>query len=140
VFLNAIIERHSIRPAVPTPFDGHSRIALDAYVARLAKYAESPETISPGIFPAALCYVERFLGMNPGVPLTRRNVHRLLLACVVVAIKFFEDRFYKLEFYARVGGVKKGEMTALQNAILSMIDFRLDIAPEEYARYEAQLR
>ncbi|KIM26324.1 hypothetical protein M408DRAFT_53734, partial [Serendipita vermifera MAFF 305830] len=67
------------------------------------------------------------------------NVHRLVIAGVTVASKFFSDVFYTNSRYAKVGGLPQGELNALELQFLLLNDFALVIPPEELARYAAQL-
>ena len=61
------------------------------------------------------------------VYLTPLNVHRMFLACFVVAVKYWSDHFYNNRAYGRVGGVRSEEMTSLELATLIWLDFRLGV-------------
>ncbi|KAK9451516.1 cyclin-domain-containing protein [Limtongia smithiae] len=63
------------------------------------------------------------------------NVHRLVIAGVTVASKFFSDVFYKNSRYAKVGGLPLEELNHLELQFLLLCDFRLAIPLEELQRY-----
>eukprot|EP01105_Mastigella_eilhardi_P019026 TRINITY_DN445_c0_g1_i1.p1 TRINITY_DN445_c0_g1~~TRINITY_DN445_c0_g1_i1.p1 ORF type:complete len:245 (+),score=106.46 TRINITY_DN445_c0_g1_i1:33-737(+) len=114
-------------------------VSLRAYLVRLAQYSGA----QVNTVVAALAYVDRLVEMHSGGPapflITDANVHRVVLACLVIALKFFEDHFYTNAFYARVGGVPVEELNALEVALLSMLQFSLFITPELYQQYEQAL-
>lgn len=52
------------------------------------------------------------------------NIHRLLIAGVTVASKFFSDVFYTNSRYAKVGGLPQSELNQLELQFLLLNDFR----------------
>lgn len=52
------------------------------------------------------------------------NIHRLLIAGVTVASKFFSDVFYTNSRYAKVGGLPQTELNQLELHFLLLNDFR----------------
>lgn len=67
------------------------------------------------------------------------NVHRLVIAGVTVASKFFSDVFYTNSRYAKVGGLPLQELNQLELQFLLLNDFRLVIRGDEMQRYAEQL-
>ncbi|KAM0755287.1 cyclin-related 2, partial [Meredithblackwellia eburnea MCA 4105] len=63
------------------------------------------------------------------------NVHRLVIAGVTVASKFFSDVFYTNSRYAKVGGLPLHELNQLELQFLLLNDFRLMIPVDELQRY-----
>ncbi|KAG8918356.1 hypothetical protein FRC00_012576, partial [Tulasnella sp. 408] len=63
------------------------------------------------------------------------NIHRLIIAGVTVASKFFSDVFYTNSRYAKVGGLPTQELNKLELQFLLLNDFRLAIPPEELQHY-----
>jgi len=68
------------------------------------------------------------------------NVHRLVIAGVTVASKFFSDVFYTNSRYAKVGGLPQTELNQLELQFLLLNDFRLSISVDEFQRYAKQLQ
>lgn len=67
------------------------------------------------------------------------NIHRLIIAGVTVASKFFSDVFYTNSRYAKVGGLPTQELNKLELQFLLLNDFRLAISPEELQHYFERL-
>lgn len=63
------------------------------------------------------------------------NIHRLIIAGITVASKFFSDIFYKNSRYAKVGGLPLEELNHLELQFLLLTDFKLMIQIEELQRY-----
>ncbi|PWZ02236.1 cyclin-domain-containing protein [Testicularia cyperi] len=74
-----------------------------------------------------------------GFAIDSYNVHRLVIAGVTVASKFFSDVFYTNSRYAKVGGLPPHELNQLELQFLLLNDFRLTIPLEEMQRYADQL-
>eukprot|EP01135_Chromosphaera_perkinsii_P002961 Nk52_evm72s230 gene=Nk52_evmTU72s230 len=140
---------------VLTKFDANKRpnISILQYLERIAKYAPC----STQCFIIALIYLDRIIyakdktkakGGNEGVKtgtdcgeimLTSLNVHRLLITSIMTAAKYFDDNYYKNQFYARVGGVPNNELNTLELEFLFMLDFNLHITELEYEKYKLKL-
>mmetsp|Transcript_101925 Transcript_101925/g.263423 ORF Transcript_101925/g.263423 Transcript_101925/m.263423 type:complete len:450 (-) Transcript_101925:104-1453(-) len=111
-------------------------IGISAYLLRLS----ATFRCSDATFIAALIVVDRLLGYDGGrLPLTMRNVHRLFLGSLVVAVKYHEDLVYTNSHYAKSGGVRLREVNRLERTLLTALDFDLGVSPETYRLYEATL-
>lgn len=127
-------------PRMCSPFDGTRAPSypLVRYVYRIARYA----AVSPSCFVLALIYIDRIIASRQrSFVLSELNVHRMLMACLVVATKFWSDFFYGNDYYGRVGGVSSREMGVLEATVLVWLDFRLvlhgDRFLEEYNALQA---
>jgi hypothetical protein len=69
-----------------------------------------------------------------GFAIDSYNVHRLVIAGVTVASKFFSDVFYTNSRYAKVGGLPVHELNQLELQFLLLNDFRLVVPLEEMQR------
>ncbi|KAF2749266.1 cyclin-domain-containing protein, partial [Sporormia fimetaria CBS 119925] len=67
------------------------------------------------------------------------NIHRLVIAGVTCASKFFSDVFYTNSRYAKVGGLPLVELNHLELQFLLLNDFRLAIPLEEMEAYGTML-
>ncbi|KAF2671284.1 cyclin-domain-containing protein [Microthyrium microscopicum] len=67
------------------------------------------------------------------------NVHRLVIAGVTCASKFFSDIFYTNSRYAKVGGLPLAELNHLELQFLLLNDFRLAVPLEEMEAYGTML-
>ncbi|OQO13123.1 hypothetical protein B0A48_02587 [Cryoendolithus antarcticus] len=67
------------------------------------------------------------------------NIHRLVIAGVTCASKFFSDIFYTNSRYAKVGGLPLNELNHLELQFLLLNDFRLSVPVEEIDAYGTML-
>ncbi|KAF8591552.1 cyclin-domain-containing protein [Ramaria rubella] len=116
-------------------------ITLEAYLLRILKYCPTTNEV----FLSLLVYFDRmsklaFDATGKGFAIDSFNVHRLVIAGVTVASKFFSDVFYTNSRYAKVGGLPQSELNQLELQFLLLNDFRLSIATEEMQRYAEQLQ
>jgi len=138
--LNQLIARNDKMPINP---EGMTRfhafkppsITVQNYLNRVVKYV----ACSTECFIMALIYIDRIIQRNTYFIITSLNVHRLLITSVMLAMKFFEDSYYTNAYYAKVGGVSCSEMNLLELDFLFLIDFSLNVSPELFNRYRAEL-
>lgn len=119
----------------PTTFDSSSvpSVSVASYLRRLGTYAHC----SPSCYVAMLIYLDRYL-TNVG-PLTPRNAHRLVLAGLSLAVKYWEDYHYDQEYFAYIGGVKAQHLTKLEIAMMKSLNFELHISPAQFEIYNDNL-
>jgi PHO85 cyclin-6/7 len=91
---------------LPSPSSFHARniptISIESYLLRILKYCPTTNEV----FLSLLVYFDRMSAesgsMAPGFAIDSYNVHRLIIAGVTVASKFFSDVFYLNSRYAKV--------------------------------------
>ncbi|KEP51762.1 cyclin-domain protein [Rhizoctonia solani 123E] len=122
-------------------------ISIEQYLLRILKYCPTTNEVFLGL----LVYFDRMSKLAtecaaPQSPAPHRtltidsyNIHRLLIAGVTVASKFFSDVFYTNSRYAKVGGLPQSELNQLELQFLLLNDFRLSIPIDEMQRYAEQL-
>jgi len=62
-------------------------------------------------------------------------VHRLILTSILVAVKFFDDKYYSNAFFGKVGGVSSKEVNRLEISFLRGIQFHLFVDTNVYKQY-----
>ncbi|BFZ57796.1 cyclin-like protein interacting with PHO85 [Savitreella phatthalungensis] len=111
-------------------------ISIQAYLMRILKYCP----MSSDIFLCLLVYFDRLSrASTTHFAVDSFNVHRLVIAGIVVASKFCSDVFYTNSRYAKVGGLPLAELNHLEFQFLLMNDFRLLVPLEDLQRYADQL-
>ena len=105
-------------------------ISINDYLLRLANYSK----ISDSTLVFILIYIDR-LCHKYNFKINNYNIYKLLLASMVVAIKFNEDEFYTSEFYGQLGGISKIEMNNLEYEFATMINFNLFIKEDLFYQY-----
>ncbi|KZT51371.1 cyclin-related 2, partial [Calocera cornea HHB12733] len=111
-------------------------ITIEAYLLRILKYCPAPNDV----FLSLLVYFDRMSKLaldstGKGFAIDSYNVHRLIIAGVTVASKFWSDVFYTNSRYAKVGGLPQTELNSLELQFLLLNDFHLHITIEEMQSY-----
>lgn len=106
-------------------------ISVAEYLQRMLKYMYC----SDECYVLALIYLDRIRERAAWLEINSRSIHRLFLTGVVVAAKFFEDKYYKNSYYCRVGGITNQELNSLEHHFLRYLEFNLYVSQEEYTRY-----
>uniref|UniRef100_A0ACD5UUX8 Uncharacterized protein n=1 Tax=Avena sativa TaxID=4498 RepID=A0ACD5UUX8_AVESA len=114
---------------------GAPRIGVAQYLERVHRYAG----LEPECYVVAYAYVDRAAHRRPAAAVASRNVHRLLLACLLVASKVLDDFHHDNAFFARVGGVSNAEMNKLELELLTVLDFEVMLSRRLYDFYHAHL-
>ena len=66
-------------------------------------------------------------------------MHRIILCCIIIAIKYNEDSYYANDYYAKVGGVSTEELRRLEYYFIQAIDFDLYVDNELLEKYKELL-
>lgn len=98
-------------------------ISTEDYLMRMHKYCP----MSTAVYLAASVYITRLAIQEKILPVTPRNVHRLLLACLRVAMKALEDLSWPHARFSKVGGVSEGELGRLEITFCYLMDFSLKV-------------
>ncbi|KAI4162208.1 MAG: hypothetical protein LQ342_004228 [Letrouitia transgressa] len=101
-------------------------IPLEEYLLRLHKYCP----MSTAVYLATGLYIYRVAVREKIVPVTARNVHRLLLGALRVAMKALEDLSYPHKRFAKVGGVNEPELQRLEVSFCFLTNFELKVDTE----------
>lgn len=111
------------------------RIGVAQYLERVHRYAG----LEPECYVVAYAYVDMAAHRRPAAAVASRNVHRLLLACLLVASKVLDDFHHNNAFFARVGGVSNAEMNRLELELLAVLDFEVMLSHRVYELYREHL-
>lgn len=101
-------------------------IPLEEYLMRLHKYCP----MSTAVYLATSLYIHRLAVIERTIPVTARNVHRLVLAGLRVAMKALEDLSYPHGRFAKVGGVSEPELGRLEISFCFVTNFELKVDKE----------
>jgi hypothetical protein len=105
-------------------------ISVKGYLERLFKYTK----VSSSTIVMILIYIDRLCNINK-LKLTYSIIHKLILSSMVVAIKYNEDEYYPMKFYAKLGGISLTELNFLEFYFISLINFNLFIKKELFDKY-----
>ena len=110
-------------------------IGLEEYLMRLHCYCP----MSTAVYLATSLYIFRLAIVEKIVPVTSRNVHRLVLAGLRVAMKALEDFSYPHRRFAKVGGVSETELGKLEVSFCFVTNFELRVDKEELLEHATSI-
>lgn len=98
-------------------------ISLEDYLTRMHKFCP----MSTAVYIATSLYITRLAVEDKVCPVTPRNVHRLVLAGLRIAMKALEDLKWPHGRFAKVGGVSEAELARLEIGFCFLMDFTLKV-------------
>jgi hypothetical protein len=110
-------------------FCGEPAVSVTDYLRRLSKYCDCSEEC----YPIMLVLIDRWVHATQ-TPLTPYNVHRIMLAALLVAIKLQDDIYYSDRYYAKVAGITTEDRNTLEAAFLKAIQWKLFVEAHVYNR------
>lgn len=110
-------------------------IDIASYFRRIAKYSFA----SAEALLMAAHYLFRVKAANPTLAVNALTIHRLYLTAVMIAAKFFDDRYMNCAWYAKVGGITLQELRDLEVELLMLLDYQLFVSYEDYCDTYRQL-
>ena len=105
-------------------------ISIKDYLERLCKHSK----INTSTIILILIYIDRICNIQK-FKLTYYNVHKLILASMIIAIKYNEDEYYSNKFYSKLGGVSVSEIVFLEYNFISLIHYKLFVNNELFKKY-----
>ena len=110
------------------------KISIYDYLIRIQTYSniEKSTLISSLVYVDRMCHISQLI-------LTHYNIHRILFASIIIAIKYNEDSFYDNKYYSQIAGVNLKELNIMENTFLEMCHFNLYISDEIFEKYSKYL-
>lgn len=113
------------------------KVGVEEYMNRIHKYCP----LSTAVWLAAGSYILRLCVIDKSVPLTNRTMHRLILACALVAMKSLEDHRWPQKRFAAVGGVDEASLSRLELCVEFLLSFDVQIfTPEKLKELTLRLQ
>ena len=103
------------------------KIKIEDYITRFFTYSK----IEISTLILGYIYIKRFINKENYI-ISFRNIFRLIMSCIILAIKFNENKVYKNTFYAKVGGFDVDDLNNLEYNVFSRLDFNLRVLDEEF--------
>jgi len=117
----------------PSPFrvDREPELGIRDYLMQIRKGVRC----SKECFVLALIYIDRLVGRCPQTDISNLTVHRLLIASILAASKFLDDKGCDNPDYAKVGGLTIGELNTLEMEFAKRLDWKFHVKQHEYEWY-----
>ena len=109
-------------------------ITIKDYILRLAKHSK----VNESTIIIVLIYIDRICNINH-LNLTYYNIHKLILASFILAIKYNEENYYSMSYYSKIGGISLSELNNLEFECLILIRYNLFIQPKLFDKYYKDL-
>jgi len=124
-----------IRNQKKMPFSSNTvpQISILDYLKRIQTYGGMENST----LILSLIYIDRLCENN--ITLTKYNIHRILFAAILIAVKYNEDSFYENSYYAQIAGIKNKELKIIEYTFLEMINFDAYIDEYTYNLYKDSL-
>jgi len=111
-------------------------IPLVDYLLRLTKYLDAWKTAkglacSARALILSLVYLERVYRLHPGARISSKNVHKVLLVSMLIAVKFTEDQPLSNNYWSKVGGIDLKELNRLEGELCNLIGFEFHVSKAE---------
>lgn len=108
-------------------------INLRKYISRLVNTLR----VSRSVFIVTLIYLDRLRVEDDVLFLSDLNVHRLVTACLTVAMKYMEDVCYRNSSISKVSGVRcTAEMNVLELQVLRRLKWKCWVDKDTYEMYQ----
>ena len=82
-----------------------------------------------------LIYCERLMHAYPDFAVTPLNVHRLLLAEIIVSAKIIDDHYCRNSFFARATRTSVQDVNTMELELCRLLDFEMLIKLPEFTLY-----
>ena len=124
-----------IRNQKKMPFSSNTapQISIFDYLKRIQTYGGMENST----LILSLIYIDRLCEKN--ITLTKFNIHRILFAAILIAVKYNEDSFYENSYYAQIAGIKNKELKVIEYTFLEMINFNAYVDEHTYNLYKESL-
>ncbi|KAI8062237.1 cyclin-domain-containing protein [Gongronella butleri] len=125
------------RPTVAVPFHSswQPESEVQTYLLRIQKYCP----FSNEALLSLIIYFDRLALNGAQLRINSWNVHRLLIAGLMIATKFHTDIHLPNSRFAKIGGIPVRELNVLEVEFLKLIDFRVNVTLEDMQRYGTML-
>ena len=124
-----------IRNQKKMPFSSNTvpQISLLDYLKRIQTYGGMENST----LILSLIYIDRLCEKN--ITLTKFNIHRILFAAILIAVKYNEDSFYENSYYAQIAVIKNKELKVIEYTFLEMINFNAYVDEDTFNLYKESL-
>lgn len=110
-------------------------ISIKQFFERIVKYTklENSTLVLILIYIDRLCDIQKFR-------LNYYNIHKIIVAAMIIAIKYNEDDYFDSIFYSKVGGVSRKELDKLEYQMLALINFQLYVSEAVFNKYNNYIK
>ena len=105
------------------------KISIKDYLIRIMKYCK----ITKSTVVICLALIDR---IPDNFIISLYNVHKIILACMLVSCKMNEDKTHTNFYFSKVGGLNLLELNLIEIDFLTLIEYNIYVDKETYTLYE----
>jgi len=109
-------------------------ISLQNYLSRILKYIKP----QPSTIIISLILIDKMCE-NSNIHLNKKNIHKIFLTSMIIAIKYNEDEYLTNNYYAKVGGILQKELFRLEYSFLNILNFNVYIDEILFKNYKDKI-
>lgn len=106
------------------------QISIFNYLTRIVKYTN----VEQSTLIISIIYIDKLCQKNYFI--NEHNIHKLLFTSILIAIKYQEDDYYKLDYYSQIAGVSLKDLVKMERDFLFLLDFSLFINEDLFEKYK----
>ena len=106
-------------------------LSIYKYMHRIMKYSHIEEST----IILALIFIDRICEYNDLI-LSENNIHRILFAGILLAIKINEDDYYSNSYYSKVAGISLNELNKIEYEFILLINYKFFVFDDTFERYK----
>ena len=117
-------------PDDPFSSKSPSKVPLQYFFGRFKRYSH----IEQSTLIIILIYADRMCTTS-GIILNPHNIHRIILGCLLLAVKYNQDIYFTNRQYAKIGGVTLEELNRLEYFSFEYLNYNLFISEDIFKKY-----
>jgi len=110
-------------------------ISVSDFLKRIGWFCDCPKEC----FVIALEYIHRTVQYKPEIQVNFNSAHHLILTCLLVSVKFYDDAVLNQKYYAQVVGLPAVDISSLEKELLFLLSFDLFVLPGRYQQILKQM-
>jgi len=110
-------------------------ISVSDFVKRIGWFCDFPKEC----FVIALEYIHRTVKHKPEIQVNFNSAHHLILTCLQVSVKFYDDAVLNQKYYSQVVGLPAVNISTLEKELLFLLSFDLFVLPGRYQQILIQM-
>jgi hypothetical protein len=112
-------------------------VSLTQYIQRLLKYTGDLEATNVELMMLAYIYLKRLKSQGM-INFNKYTSHKLVLAALLVAGKYYHEAGWQNGYFAKAGGIRCEELNLLEMTFITLLDFNTFVDQAEYIQTLAQ--
>jgi hypothetical protein len=110
-------------------------LTISKYLVRLVSFCDC----SSNCYVVTLIYIDKIIKKHSEIVFDSFTSHRLLLSCLIIAIKYLDDDHYENKRYADIFGLRLLELNNLERLTLQILEYNMFVSYDEFNKYSCYI-